>query len=209
MQLELNANANSVESPPFTNHLGFLAITVSPHVYLSINGAAFTPPTQPPPFTLPANASNAKAATMGEQHKLAKSHYQLYTKTDAALKQILLAAVSPVYLLKLKHHITGYARTTARELVSHLYLTYGRITTAALLENNKCMHTPYDPTCPIEFLFRQVSDARDFADAGEPPYTDTQLVNITYQLLFNTGKYNEASREWRKKKKEDKIINSW
>ena len=103
LHVELNANAASVESPPITGTLGFLALTVSPEVFISVNGSAWTPPVHPGTFTLAANASNAKATQMKGAHKQQKVHHHLYLKTDASLKTLLLAEVDPVYLLKLKH----------------------------------------------------------------------------------------------------------
>ena len=169
LHLELNANAASISSPLGNGSLGLLGLTVSPEVYKSLSGGvSFKTPTDPGPTpTINNDATVGAIASETTKHKNELIIYQNAHTTQAALKQLLLAAVDNTYLLALKDNIIGFANVTIREFMSHLYTTYGNITPAALKDNHNKLTTPYDPTMPIEHLFQQIEEARDFADAGD------------------------------------------
>jgi hypothetical protein len=59
-----------------------------------------------------------------------------------------------------------------------------------LTQKYERLNMPYDPNLPIETLFQQIQDARDFSVAGG------QIVNVAYTLVFNTGLFPGACRAW-------------
>eukprot|EP00957_Ditylum_brightwellii_P060611 4601753-Ditylum_brightwellii.AAC.1 len=61
------------------------------------------------------------------------------------------------------------------------------------------MKNEYDPTLPIELLAEQVKLAVIIAGNVNQPYMAAQILSITYTLVFKTGVYKEACREWRNK----------
>jgi hypothetical protein len=64
----------------------------------------------------------------------------------------------------------------------------------------------YDPSRPIEDLFKQMQDGWAYAQAGQQPYGKQQIINIAYALVFNTGVYSDACKEW---EKQDILDKSW
>jgi hypothetical protein len=56
----------------------------------------------------------------------------------------------------------------------------------------------YDPSRPIEDLFKQMQDRWAYAQAGQQPYGKQQIINIAYALVFNTGMNSDACKEWEK-----------
>jgi hypothetical protein len=56
----------------------------------------------------------------------------------------------------------------------------------------------YDPSRPIEDLFKQMQDGQAYAKAGQKPYGKQQIINIVYTLVFNTGVYGDECKEWKK-----------
>jgi hypothetical protein len=56
----------------------------------------------------------------------------------------------------------------------------------------------YDPSRPIEDLFKQMQYGRAYAKSGQQPYGTQQIINIAYTLIFNTGVYGGACKEWEK-----------
>eukprot|EP00957_Ditylum_brightwellii_P009917 748323-Ditylum_brightwellii.AAC.1 len=54
----------------------------------------------------------------------------------------------------------------------------------------------FDPMLPIEVLFTRMDKVQDLATAGENTYSDAQLTNIAYNLIFSTGVHNDACKEW-------------
>ena len=61
------------------------------------------------------------------------------------------------------------------------------------------MATPWDPNLPIEYIFRQIQDAMDYADHAKTPFSMEQIVNEAYILVFNTGLFENKCRKWRKR----------
>eukprot|EP00957_Ditylum_brightwellii_P106920 8156970-Ditylum_brightwellii.AAC.1 len=41
-----------------------------------------------------------------------------------------------------------------------------------------------------------MDEVQDLATAGENAYSDVQLTNIAYNLIFSTGVHNDACKEW-------------
>ena len=59
-----------------------------------------------------------------------------------------------MYLQTLSHRVTGYANVTTRQLLVHLYATYGRLSPSNL---------------PIESFIDQIEDGVALADAAATP----------------------------------------
>ena len=76
-------------------------------------------------------------------------------------------------------------------LLDHLYSTYTKISTSALQHNDKRLRAPYDRNQPFETLIDQVENTVDYASAGDTPYTLAQVVGIAFQLVFQTGIFND------------------
>jgi hypothetical protein len=65
-----------------------------------------------------------------------------------------------------------------------------------LTQNYERLNTLYDPNQPIESLFQQIQDARAFAVAVGQPYGDAMIVNVAYNLVFNTVLFPDTCRAW-------------
>jgi hypothetical protein len=66
---------------------------------------------------------------------------------DAALKRLLLATTDECFIISLKDCTHGFA--LVRALITHLYNTYGNITSDDLSANEDHMKATWDPTTPI------------------------------------------------------------
>jgi len=88
---------------------------------------------------------------------------------------------------------------TARQMLQHLQTNYGTISTSQYKSNDERFRQPYDPNEPIEDLFERIDDAVDFAEQGGIPYTPAQIVKHVYNLLFASGLFTDACREWKRK----------
>jgi hypothetical protein len=65
-----------------------------------------------------------------------------------------------------------------------------------LQANETEMLREWDPNMPIDLLFMQIKEAQEFADDGNSPYTDIQVLNKVYNLVFKTSPFNRACCEW-------------
>jgi hypothetical protein len=98
----------------------------------------------------------------------------------------------------------GFANITAREMLDHLFLTYG-YTTAIDLENNfEQMRKAWDPHQPVETLFKQIQDCADFSEAGGVLIGRLQQINLGYAKIFTTDNFMSAYRRCNEKYNADK-----
>ena len=79
---------------------------------------------------------------------------------------------------------------------SLFYIRY--ISASALQDIDKRLRAPYNSNQPFETLIDQVENAVDYASAGDTPYTLAQVVGIAFQLVFQTGIFNNNCKLWRR-----------
>jgi hypothetical protein len=152
-----------------------------------------------PAATIPDALTGAQIANIRQDHDEMKALFVEYYATDKALKQQIIGAVDKLYLRTLNHRITGFANVTTRQMLVHLYTTFGRLTPADVQNNDAAMKQPYNPNAPMEPLFHQIEEPIDVADAAGAAYTPSQIVAISYNLIVATGMFPEACREWRRR----------
>ena len=199
IQVELNANASSIHSNLGNGQLGLLFLTVSPATYATLSDVPFEIPVNPGPVpVIPAQMSARAAADARTEHAELKRVFNQYIATDAALKSQIIKSVDDLYLKALKHRITGYANITTREMLNHLYTSYGKMTPQDLQLLDEDMKKPYDPHLPIENLYEQIENGKDLTEAAGAPYADSQLLNIAYNLVFQSNVFKDTCRDWRR-----------
>jgi len=139
-------------------------------------------------------------------HLELKQTFNTYQAVSQALRNLILAAVPPVYINSLSHDITGFGNVSALTIIPSLWKRYGTITQAELAENISRMSAPWNLPQPIEDLFLQLTRGSQFADDGSEPITLSQVFRIGYTLIANTGLFIEACRKWRKLRDTDKTM---
>ena len=198
--MKLKANAASVESTLGGGSHGLLGLTVSTNTYNTITGQQFAAPQNPGALpVIPDGATSAQINELVRQHGERLRIWREYNITSSALKQLLLKAFDEMYFKGIRDRHVGYNNVTLLQMIQHLYTNYGVITPSDLADNDARMRETFDATKPVEELFQQIEDAVEYAEAAEAPYNDTQIVSRAYLLLLNTGMYNQACREWRRK----------
>ena len=85
-----------------------------------------------------------------------------------------------------------------RALLYHLYATYANISASDLHDNDKRLRDPYNSNQLFETLIDLVENAVDYVYAGDTPYTPAQVVGIAFQLMFQTGLFNDDCKLWRR-----------
>jgi hypothetical protein len=85
-----------------------------------------------------------------------------------------------MYLDILNDNMVGYTNISARDMLDHLFETYGNITAVDLEINFEHMRRAWDPQQPVESLFKQIQDCADYSEAGsvliDHPPTDQSWV---------------------------------
>ena len=200
LNLQLNANAASVQSNLGDGQLGLLALTVSPAVFNTLSAVAFVHPVNPGTNpVIPPGATTHVTSHLTRVFATQKAIFREYHATDNALKQQVIGCVDGMYLRTLSHRVTGYANVTTRQFLVHLYATYGRLSPSDLIANDTKMKSGYDPNLPIESFIDQIEDGVALADAAAAPYSPAQIIAIAYNVLFSTGMFPDACRDWRRR----------
>jgi hypothetical protein len=116
-----------------------------------------------------------------------------------ALKKQIISVFEPMYLDILNANMVGYAIISAREMLDHLFKTYGNITAVDLEINFEHMGRAWDPQQPVESLFKQIQDCADYSEAGGVLIVHPQQINVGYEKKFATGHFMSACRRWNEK----------
>ena len=201
----LKANAASVASELGGGAHGLLGLTLPNTTYTPLSGVAFTRPANPGLTpVIPARSTGDTVRRIERQHKETLRAYHEVNRTDSALKQQLLSAFDDMYLKAQKQIHVGYSNRSTLQLLQHLYDSYGLISQMDLDDNKTRMKSPYDITTPIENLFAQIDESLEYADSGNSPFTNAQIVTNAYILIFSTGQLERACEEWDSKAEADK-----
>jgi hypothetical protein len=105
---------------------------------------------------------------------------RMFRLTEHALKKHISSVFEPIYLYILKDKMVGYANISAREMLDHLFETYGNITAVDLEINFEHMHRAGDPQQPVETLFKHIQDFADYSEAGGVLIGHSQQINAGY-----------------------------
>ena len=159
----------------------------------------FVPPANPGPIpVIPTTSTQFQISAITDGHKREARVCHEFNNTDKALKQQLLGAVDDIFTRALKNRYIGYVNVTTKELLNHLFTTYGKITGNNLRVNDMRMNAPYNVNLPIEVLFDQVEDRMDYADAGNHPKTPEHIFITGHQLIQETGMFADDLKIWKR-----------
>jgi hypothetical protein len=106
--------------------------------------------------------------------------YRTCTPVQQALKKQIIGVFEPMYLEILNDNMVGYADISAKDMLDHLFETYGNITTVDLEINLEHMRRAWDPQQPLETLSKQIQDCADYLEAGGVPIGPSQQINVGY-----------------------------
>jgi hypothetical protein len=116
-----------------------------------------------------------------------------------ALKKQIISVFEPMYLDILNDKMVGYANISARDMLDHLFETYGNITAVDLEINFEHMRRAWDPQQPVESIFKQIQDCANYSEAGGVLIGHPQQINVGYAKIFGTGHFMSACRQWNEK----------
>jgi hypothetical protein len=147
----LQANYRAIDTHLGGGTLGQLGLIISYASYSNID-----PPTAEAPtfWETPNSPGRAPAETDGTAAKLSAARhlweedvqtYRTCTSVQQALKKQIISVFEPMYLDILNENMVGYAKISARDMLDHLFETYGNITSVDLEVNFEHMRQAWDP----------------------------------------------------------------
>jgi hypothetical protein len=146
--VELNANAASIYSAQGDCLQGHLVLTIAANDYIerSLGNKHFEPPAAPPAFPSHSDtASDAPIAETNRHHKARKEEFILYHNVDTALRNLLIAAVPPIFLADQRDPMIGFGNKTVLQLLTYLHTTFGSISEKDLELNTARMQLQWNP----------------------------------------------------------------
>lgn len=207
LKSDLIENAASIESTRGGGNHGLLGLLITDADYAIDVDAnhPFVRPANPglgPQF--PAAATQHQIAQINREYANNKYEYVLVNTVEKALRKQITDSIDDIYLSSMRNRLTGYANVPVRTMLTTLFTNYAKIDDLAMdtVENN--IKKQWDPSTPIETLFNQIQTNCDIADMAEQPFTDAQKLSFAYTLVYKTGMYFDACKEWNAKPAADK-----
>jgi hypothetical protein len=163
----LQANSRAINIHLAGGTLGHLGLIISDASYAMIAPATsdettlWIPPQAPgrAPATTDGTASQISPARHLREEDV--QTYQTCTSVQQALKKQIISVFEPMYLDILNNNMVGYAIISARDMLDHLFETYGNITAVDLEINFEHMRRAWDPQHPVKTLFKQIQECAD------------------------------------------------
>jgi hypothetical protein len=201
----LQENSRAIDTHFGGGTLGHLGIIVSDASYTMIAPETDSGPTlwisPQAPGRAPANTDITAAQISAARHVWEEDvqTYRTYTSVQQALKKQIISVFEPMYMDVLNDKIVNFTNISARDMLDHLFSTYGNITTVDLEINFEHMRPSWDPQQPVGSLFKQIQDCADYSEAGGVLIGHPQQINVGYAKIFATGHFTSACHQWNEK----------
>jgi hypothetical protein len=141
------------------------------------------------PGQAPANTDGTAAQISATHHVWEEDvqTYRTYTSVQQALKKQITSVFEPMYLDALNENMVGFTNISARDMLDHLFSTYGNITAVDLEINFEHMRRAWDPQQPVESLFKQIQDCADYSEAGLSSWDTRSKSTLATQKYLQLG----------------------
>ena len=205
----LKINAQCIHSSRGGSAHGHLGLVLSAVDYQQLTLTPFIRPVDPGDFLLPTNINITmdQIAVLRENHKSLRAQFEKVDNVEAALKQFLVEAIEPDYLLEIRNPTTENLEGTIPQIMRSLFQSYGDLTAKELLKKQQTLtNYVYDPHQPIDKLFQVAQEYQDYATFHGTPQPPTTIITTVYEVLRKTTKFQRALEDWSAKPANEK---SW
>ena len=132
LKRQLKANCQTVISDLGGGHLGLLGLLLSPEEYALLSNVAFTRPLHPGQLQIPAGTPQHEAIRLPEEHRESIRVFRETHDVETVLIKQVVFAIAPEYLKELRDPFTDKINVTIKELLDHLFDTYGLVDSETL-----------------------------------------------------------------------------
>ena len=158
---QVKINAQCVHSTRGGGTHGHLGLVLSANDYQLLTLTPFIRPVDPGDFQIPMDTPNLtmdQVNIMREHHTSLREAFDKVDAVESALKQFLVEAIEPDYLLEIRNSITQMLEGTIPRIFTQLFAAYGSLTSQALMNKQQALATHvYDVHSPIDKLFKLLS----------------------------------------------------
>ena len=208
LQLQVVANAKSIESREGTGKHGLLALAVGENQHRKTTRRRFRAPRKPRsrPSIRP-HASTGEVARATRKHDDRVRQWNMYNNTIKALLTQLLKATPRHLIAELADREGDFSDVMPHEIISHLKQNYGAITPAMLTKNLEELTQPnWKLTDPITNLWAHTKKCMDFAIEGREEIAETVVVRGLEKILRKTGAFDLDLRDWEQRSKSKRTL---
>ena len=193
----LKANAMQVHTSLFGGQHGYLALLLSATAYALISPAAVVRPVHPGILVIPVHTTQHMARTMSEANKEDLRVFRECQGVEAALQQMLVLAIDPIYLEAIRDINTNAIGLPIYDIIKYLYDTYGDISPETLEEERqKTNQLTYDPALPVDIIFTKIVAFTNLAEAASSPLSQKQCIDFAYNAFRRSGAFAKFLMEW-------------
>jgi hypothetical protein len=145
-----------------------------------------------PPAAIEGGGTAAQISAEKHRWEEATTDFKTYNTVQSALKKQIIAVIEPMYIEILNDDLVGLDNTTSRDMLDHLFLSYGSITAVDIGQNFENMRKACDPQQPVETLFKQIQDCVDFTEAGGAAIGAAKKLSSAYSKIFKSRSSPES-----------------
>jgi hypothetical protein len=87
------------------------------------------------PTAIEGGGKSAQISAAKHRWEEATTYFKTYNTVQSALKKQIITVIEPMYIEILNDDLVGFANTTSRDILDHLFLSYGSITAVDIEQN--------------------------------------------------------------------------
>jgi hypothetical protein len=197
---ELKANASSVPSTLGGGQHGHLGLLISDTRYTALaNTLHWVSPGNPGPFD-PPDSTGPQIEAAKDVWKELKQTFELSQATEKALIAQVVEATDAIYLRSLLNRATGQYSSSIRNLITHLFDTYGKITPQQVKAKEvELYNLHYDISQPVDTVFNAIDDLSELAEHAGSPMSPQQMIDLAYVIFAKQPILQQDLRLWNRK----------
>ena len=195
---ELKANAASVPTTLGGGLYGHLGLVVSDKKYATLaNTSPWVTPANPGTYTPPATGTGPQIEADKDVWRAAHTIFALCQATEKALIAQVVDSIDPIYLRALLNRTTGQYATSLRDVLTHLFETYGKITPEQLRAKEQAIYNmPFDISMPVDTVFNAIDDLADLAEHARSAWSHQQMMDLAYMVFAKHPVLQQDLRAW-------------
>lgn len=110
---------------------------------------------------------------------------------------MFLDTISPTYKNPLNNDLIGRTDTNFWDIFQSFKSKHGKIKSMDIEANNDRLRKPWDPSDPIENLFGQINDTKEYSIFAKSPLAEGTLINTGEVTILKTGILAQEYKDWR------------
>ena len=200
LHTELKANAGSVPSTLGGGLHGHLGLLLTDTAYATLQPTTpWVNPHNPGPFVPPAAGTAAQLAAATSVWKDTHQQFEVYQATEKALIAQVIDAVDTIYLRALLNRATGQYSTSIRDVMDHLFGTYGQVTPQLVRANEvEVYNLHFDISQPVDIIFNAIEDLSALAAHANSPMSASQMMDMAYVIFARQSILQQDLRAWKR-----------